>query len=190
MSAEDSQLLSQCLAGDEQAWYRLVGLHGGLVFAVARRAGVPEHACDDIAQRVFASLSRSLGKIRNEQTLPAWLITTTKRQAWRWVKTQRSAGATLGTGAEAIGNEHFDVEDLERHAQLRRALSALEDKCRELLQLLYFVARTDYEQVSRTLGMPIGSIGPTRARCLAKLAHLMENSELKIGRDTKRKERK
>jgi RNA polymerase sigma factor (sigma-70 family) len=171
MTEPTHDLISRCLAGDEQAWYRLVGRHGGLVFATARRAGVPEHGCDDVAQQVFANLARHLSRIRDEAALPAWLITTTKRDAWRWLKANRRGESSLAVEAEA--KETPSEADLERHAHVRRALSDLDELCRELLQMLYFGKGTDYEQVSRQLGMPIGSIGPRRQRCLSKLASIL-----------------
>jgi len=162
--------VARCIAGDEQAWYQLVGIHGGLVFAVARRAGVPDHACDDIAQTVFAALAAGLQSLRDGQSLPAWLITTTRRESWRWLKARRTSHAEP---AELEADAESD--DLEQHALLRRGLAQLEDKCRELLQLLYFRGGMEYQQVSQLLGMPVGSIGPTRQRCLARLAQILRN---------------
>lgn len=168
-------LLDRCLQGDEQSWYLLVGHHAGLVYAIARKAGLGEHDCDEVAQIVFAALARSLDKIRDRRALTAWLMTSARREAWRVSAARRRSGALDPGVVESQAAFAEDVARLEDHARVRDAMDKLGDRCRELLRALYFAPNLSYEQVSNMLDIPVGSIGPTRQRCLARLAEIMRN---------------
>jgi RNA polymerase sigma factor (sigma-70 family) len=180
-------LLDACKQGDQRAWSKLIGLYGGLVYGVARKHGLAEHACDDIAQVVFASLLRSLASIREPAALPGWLTMTTRRACWRLVQRQRTQQQREGA---ATGNEHEAdnvllaagdtpeastlLATIERAHAVRLALDELGGRCRELLRALFLeTAKPDYTAIGHRLDMPVGSIGPTRNRCLAKLAELL-----------------
>lgn len=172
----DADLIARCAEGDERAWHELVERYGGLVHATIRRAGVHAADHDDVFQTVFAILFRRLGTLHDVQALPKWMITTTVRESWRAIRrralqpgaqtlTEREATVPSSAAGVVQGSESAEVR-----AAVREALAGIGQRCRRLLELLFGSAHPpDYAAVSRLLGIPVGSIGPTRARCLAKL---------------------
>jgi RNA polymerase sigma factor (sigma-70 family) len=189
------ELLRRCGEADQRAWSRVVGMYSGLVYAIARQHGLREDQCDDIAQLVFSALLRGLKSIRDAQALPAWLSQTTRRACWRVVERERkqnARAASLDGGDDDSGLVHvlrnagtdsrearevlLSIEDAHR---VRLALDELGGRCRELLRALFVESnRPDYDLIAQRLSMPVGSIGPTRNRCISKLAELLgERSE-------------
>lgn len=164
-------LLDRCRRGDQAAWSALVHAHGGLVYAVGRRVGLTEDECDDVAQDVFTALASNLGGIRHARAIPAWLSTTTRREA---IRLRRRKGGHRALEHEPAGSAEGALEAIERHEQVRRAVEWLGGRCRELIRELYFREGRSYGQIAASLGIPIGSIGPTRRRCLAQLAVLLD----------------
>lgn len=180
--AGQNSLLERCRAGDERAWRVLVDRYAGMVVGVGRACGLSDEASEDLAQGVFATLSRRIGTIESERAIGSWLKTTAAREAWRMARRERRTpmrsaesvvsgiGGTEPGGAEA-------VERVELHHRLRTALEILGGRCRDLLRVLYFGPEEGaYERAASELGMPHGSIGPTRRRCLEKLGALMVDS--------------
>jgi len=115
-------------------------------------------------------LYQRLPELRDAETLPAWLITVTRRQAVLALKSRK--------GLVPLNDEHPDVEDhitwIENEHIVERAMLDLPERCRMLIDLLYLhPAQLSYAVVAARLGMPVSSIGPTRARCLAKLRKLL-----------------
>jgi len=178
---DDASLVSRCLRGESAAWTALVRRYQRLVYAIARRARLDDQTAADVFQTVFARLFEQLPRIRQAERLHAWIVTTTKRESLaQYRRAQRTVSLTRDGDSADEGTE-WDVADeallpdealieLEQADQLRHALDILDARCRELLLLLF---RDDdavaYDGVARELGMAVGSIGPTRARCLAKL---------------------
>lgn len=176
MSPVDPELFSRCIASDPAAWDRLISTHAPLVYAVARAQGLREDQCDDVAQSVFSALVRRISTIRDPQALPAWLIVSAKREAWRVL---RSAD-TAATSSESPDPEAdpADVTRFETLFLVRSALEELGGRCQELLTLLFLADPSpNYEVIAQRLAMPVGSIGPTRARCLAKLAVILHDRD-------------
>lgn len=174
--ASDAELVSRCAGGDERAWDALVQRHSPLVFTIARRAGLDQTGAEDVTQTVFLSLFRELGSMRDGQSVSKWLIVVGRRQALKERQRQARAGTPDGAGAAgAIAPSEPDgPEAWERRAAVREAVRVLGGRCRDLLAALFLGAdQPDYDHVAERLGMPRGSIGPTRARCLAKLLELM-----------------
>ncbi len=175
---QDHRLVQRCLQGDARAWEALVRRHERLVHAVARTWRVSDDDMGDVFQEVFAALVRSLPRMRDGRALVRWLATTTERvaraAALRARRAQALAPATdpeiLARHAAAEPDVGDDLERLERQALLRLALGALGGRCRELLTALYYEDPTPaYAEVARRLGVPVGSLGPTRARCFQKM---------------------
>ncbi len=133
-----------------------------------------ESDCDEVHQAVFAALVTHVSSIRDPRALPKWLITTAHRESWR---VSRSRGRVLDTDREFVSREHPDESSLnafEEASGVRRGMAQLGDRCRQLLTLLFGTGESmDYHQASRVLGIPSGSIGPTRQRCLAQLATIL-----------------
>ncbi len=184
---DDATLVARCRAGEAAAWALLVRRYQRLVYTVARRAGLDEHAAADVFQAVFGRLFEQLGRLRQPERLQAWIVTSAKREALallrrqaRTVPLDAGGGDGDGDGAEAIADEGPLPEellgDLQLLHRLRLVLDRLDARCRRLLTLLFAAddERLPYEQVSRQLELPVGSIGPTRARCLGKLRGLFE----------------
>ncbi len=175
---EDQRLVDRCLAGDRQAWSALVRRHERLVYAVARAYRLPESDLGDVFQEVFAALVRGLPRVREPRALVRWLSSTTQRIARATaLRRRREAALTVGVDPQMMatypGKEPAvgtDLERLEDQALLRLALAALPPRCRRLLETLYYEDPPPaYADVSRRLGLPVGSIGPTRARCFERL---------------------
>lgn len=181
-------LLARCHKGDQAAWSRIVQMHAGLVYSIARHHDLPEDRCDDIAQLVFTALLKHAGNIKDAVALPAWLAQTTRRACWRMIdrlRREQSAVQKLERQSSPLTADAFDspqaaelLTRIEQAHSVRRALDDLGGRCRDLLRALFVdSASPDYEAIGRRLGMPIGSIGPTRVRCLAKLAALLQTDQ-------------
>ncbi len=184
--ATDLQLLAACQAGDAAAWATLVRRYQRLVYAVVRRAGLDEHTAHDVFQTVFTRLLEHLPRIRDGARVQAWLVTTAKREVlalWRHsrrtvsltpMQDEDGDAASIDLADDALIPEQA-LDELQQAERVRRALERLDARCRELL-LLVFRADDDtlaYDEVARRLNMPVGSVGPTRARCLGKLRTLV-----------------
>ncbi len=168
--------LARCLErardGDIGALEAVVRELNPLLWHVARAQGLTASEAADVVQTTWLELMERLHEIRSLQALTAWLISTTKRGAWRVNKRARRVTAT----ADILDEMPDQAPDLgerlivdERHRALWRHFQQLPQRCRELLRIVAMVDRPDYTLVSEALGMPHGSIGPTRGRCLEKL---------------------
>ncbi len=176
-AARMADLLSAARAGSEDALGQIVNELSPLLWQVARSAGLSQGDAEDVLQTVWMRLITHLDGIHDAGALTGWLVTTTKREAWR----VRAAGRKLlpadqdvfadlpdkGPGSE----EQVIFEDQRR--ELWAAIGMLSRRCQELLRIMAFAPRPDYATVAAALGMRVGSIGPTRGRCLAKLRALL-----------------
>ena len=167
-------LVARARAGDQQAWDALVERYAPLVWSICRRHRLDGADAADVSQTVWLHLIDHLGNLRNPAALPGWLAITTRRECGRVVHAARRplfAGYRLDT--ESLPDEHASAEqDLlaaERHAALREALGDLPADCQRLIALLAGDPPLPYAEISARLGIPVGSIGPTRRRCLDKL---------------------
>ena len=183
---DDSDLITLCLDGREAAWETLIARYQRLVYSIPLKAGLGPEAAADVFQSVCVRLLEHLGALKDRGKLASWLITTTTRECWRVSNRQRRE-APIGEGGDISGDvrpapelvdarplaEHEHLQ-LERQQQVRQALEALPERCRALVELLYFSDdRPSYEEIARRLEIPVPSIGPTRARCLEKLRKLL-----------------
>ena len=181
----DEQLLAACRRGDEGAWEALVLRYQRLIYAIPRRAGLDEDAAAEIFQDVFTTLLESIDTIEQPSRLQAWLVTTAKRKTWRMIGRAKSLRPFSSDEGEAEG-EMYDLADehvlpdealarLEEQHLVRAALAELEERCRTLLQMLFYAPETPpYSEIAAALGTSEGSVGPTRARCLKKLLDLLK----------------
>lgn len=165
----DGSLLESCRTGDDRAWRLLVDRYVRLVYSIPLNFGLSPSDADDVTQSTFAILMGSLGSIESEDRLGAWLATVARRQTWRHVERQRREAPVdepVGPSVdEATATSR--VEDME---WLHQGLDRLDDRCARLLLALYFAPEPrPYTEVAAELGLPVGSIGPTRGRCLDKL---------------------
>jgi RNA polymerase sigma factor (sigma-70 family) len=148
-----------------------------LLWHVSRAEGLTAEEAADVVQTTWLELLRRLQDIESPRALTAWLVTATRRGSWR---TRELSRRQVPDGAERLelaadpGPEPGDqlLTD-ERDSALWRHFRRLPERCRALLRIVAQVDRPDYSVVAEALGMPIGSIGPTRGRCLAKLRALL-----------------
>jgi RNA polymerase sigma factor (sigma-70 family) len=175
-----TSLVEAATAGDELAWRQIVERFERLVWATARSCGLIEADAADVAQTTWLRLAENLARISTPDALPGWLVTTTRREAARVSRrSRRPIPARLVVDLDLRNSEPPTdvVVDAERRHEVRTAFEHLGERCRVLLALLSADAPLSYEQISAQVEMPVGSIGPTRRRCLGKLARLLHRSE-------------
>ena len=171
----DQTLIHACLKGDQFAWTDLVERYRRLVWSVIRQTKLRPEDAEDVFQQVFLSLLRSLQDLRETDRLAAWLLTTTRRACWRASSKSSGAPVSLESTALLADGTQSDATEVELDKQLLRdALEQLGGKCRELLEALFSAAgEPSYPEIGERLGMRVGSIGPTRQRCLEKLTPIL-----------------
>jgi RNA polymerase sigma factor (sigma-70 family) len=170
-----TDLLTRAGSGDKQAWDALVERYAPLIWSICRRHGLGGADAEDVAQNVWLMLVNQLGTLRDPAALPGWLATTTRRECGRVLRAARGPhDAGRAPDAETIPDEQAVTPEqellaAERHAALREALAQLPPCCQQLITLLLEDPPVSYAQISARLGIPVGSIGPNRGRCLDKL---------------------
>lgn len=167
-------LVNRAAQGDPGAWNDLVERYAPLVYTICNRYRLSNHDIEDVGQNVWLLLVEQLGKLREPAALPGWLATTTARECLRVVtaahRTER-LGTKLDDSAMFADDAVIDEEILvaERNAALRAAFSELPQRCRQLLSMLISDPPRSYAEIHAVLGIPVGSIGPQRARCLDRM---------------------
>jgi RNA polymerase sigma factor (sigma-70 family) len=168
-------LVKRAAGGDPAAWNEIVERYAPLVWAICARFRLSSHDREDVGQNVWLLLVEQLGKLREPAALPGWLATTTHRECLRVVTAARKS-EQLGTGPDDVpqfvdNTIIIDEEILmaERNAALRTALAELPPRCQQLLAMLSSDPPFSYADISTRLQIPVGSIGPQRARCLDRL---------------------
>lgn len=173
-----AQLLLAARAGRQEGLEQIVVELSPLLWHVARAQGLDQASAQDAVQHTWLKLLTQLEQIRNPSALSAWLVTTAKREAWRLRAAQRTEppadADALPEPVEPVPGPEEKVMLGERQREVWQAVHRLPQRCQELLRVVAFVQRPDYDRVAAALGMPRGSIGPTRGRCLAKLRTLLE----------------
>ena len=170
-----TDLVTRASHGDQRAWDDLVERYAPLVWSVCRKYQLRRADADDVHQTVWLQLVSRLDKIRDPVALPGWLATTTRRECVRVLRAARGIhAAEYVPDAETIpdqqaGTAEQELLAAERHAALREALARLSPCCQRLIGKLIEDPPATYAQISASLGIPVGSIGPLRGRCLDKL---------------------
>ena len=168
-------LVTRARAGDKQAWDALVERYAPLIWSICRRHRLDAADAADVSQNVWLHLVDHLGNIRDPAALPGWLATTTRRECGRVLRAARGPlAARYGLDADTLPDAQAVTAEqellaAERHAALREALGDLPVDCQRLIVLLTADPPLPYAEISARLGIPVGSIGPTRRRCLDKL---------------------
>jgi len=168
-------LVTRAQNGDQQAWDALIERYAPLVWSICHRYQLGNADAQDVSQNVWMRLVNHLGSLRDPAAIPGWLATTTQREC------SRAARAACSPRVVALAPEIENIPDAEagmaehelliaeRHAALREALSDLPPCCQQLIALLTQDPPASHAQISAKLGIPVGSIGPSRRRCLDKL---------------------
>jgi len=161
--------------GDKQAWDELFERYAPLIWSICRRYQLSQTDADDVGQNVWLQLVGQLAAIREPAALPGWLVTTTRRECCRFLRRTRQQQVPdhwlddAGIADTMTGTVESEVLRAERSAALREALRQLPPDSRRLIALLIQDPPVPYAEISVKLGIPVGSIGPLRARCLQKL---------------------
>lgn len=165
-------------AGDARAADDLVRLMTPVLWHVVRAYGLDRMLAEDVVQATWVTLLRRRDTIHDPRAVAGWLTTCARREAWRVGRSQQRARPTDDVALEPLletadsAEHHAGARDRDR--RLWRALAALDERCRRLLRIVAFEDRPDYARIAVDLRMPVGSIGPTRGRCLAKLRTALE----------------
>lgn len=179
-NSDDAVLIADCRARRAGAWEAVVARYGGFVYTVCRSTGLGEVDAAEVVQQTFGILYDSLDRLKAQTRLGPWLATVARRHSWRIrARQQREAAEApdvLAERVEALGEGTAQGgETWELLEWLNHGLAQIDRRCRDLLTELYLKAEpTAYEAVAARFGIALGSIGPTRARCLEKLRGLLE----------------
>ena len=170
-----TDLVTRARSGDKQAWDGLVERYALLIWSICRRHRLAGADADDVGQSVWLQLVEHLDKVRDPAALPGWLATTTRRECARVLRAVRGPRAAgYAVDAETIPDDQAQMAEQqvlvsERHAALREAFAHLPPCDQQLIALLIQDPPVPYAEIGARLGIPVGSIGPTRSRCLDKL---------------------
>jgi RNA polymerase sigma factor (sigma-70 family) len=170
-----TDLVMRARKGEQQAWDALIERYAPLVWSICRRYQLGGADASDVAQTVWLRLVEQLGKIRDPAALPGWLAATTRHECCRALRqARRSHPAGFVPDAEDVPDQRNGMAEdellaAERHAALREAFADLPTSCQQLIALLIVDPPLPYSEISARLGIAVGSIGPTRGRCLDKL---------------------
>jgi len=170
-----TDLVTRARHGDQRAWDDLVERYAPLVWSICHRYQLKSADAEDVHQTVWLLLVSQLNKIRDPVALPGWLATTTRRECVRVLRAARGPHADgSGPDVETIPDQQAEMADqellvAERHAALREALARLSPCCQRLIGKLIEDPPLTYAQISASLSIPVGSIGPLRGRCLDRL---------------------
>jgi RNA polymerase sigma factor (sigma-70 family) len=170
-----TDLVIRARNGDKQAWDALVERYAPLIWSICRRHRLGGADADDVGQSVWLQLVEHLGTLRDPAALPGWLATTTRRECGRVLRTAHGPHAARYTpnvediADEQTGTAEQELLAAERHAALREAFLQLPPCDQQLIALLTQDPPAPYAKISSSLGIPVGSIGPTRGRCLDRL---------------------
>jgi RNA polymerase sigma factor (sigma-70 family) len=170
---------SAWLDGDREAMTRLVGVMNPVLWHVVRAYGLDESRAKDVVQDAWLALVRSAASIDDPVAVAAWLTVTARRAAWRAAK---KSSTEVVEDAPELEQRSMSARSAEDDAVARlgdstlwRAVHTLSERCQRLLRVIAFDVRPDYRRIAADLGMPIGSIGPTRSRCLQKLRSQLQS---------------
>lgn len=170
-------LLLRARSGERDAMDAIVRELNPLLWNVARSQGLDAEPAADVVQTTWLEFVRQRDTIHTPQALIGWLVTATRREAWRVRDRERARAAPDTDAVEQAVSTVGDVAERmltdERDRALWRAVQGLSERCRQLLRIVAMIDRPDYDVVAQALGMPRGSIGPTRGRCLAKARELL-----------------
>ena len=179
-SADVADVVAAATLGDARAWDELVDRFGALLWSIARSYRLDTATCADVVQEAWVRLAQSLDRIREPSSVGAWLATTTRNEALRVAKKQQRERpdrfddeSQLGLVGPADG----PTLARERDQLLVDCLTAVPERCQQLLRLLVAEPAVPYTEIAEILDMPVGSIGPTRSRCLRKLRESLEQRD-------------
>jgi RNA polymerase sigma factor (sigma-70 family) len=167
-------LVTRAGIGERPAWDALVERYSPLIWSICHRYQLDRADAEDVGQAVWLRLVEHVGSLRDPAALPGWLATTTQRECYRIRRARRRPADAQVSDVEDLSDEQTAAADdgllvAERHAALRAAFMDLPSNYQALVALLITEPPMPYAEISVKLGIPVGSIGPTRSRCLDRL---------------------
>jgi RNA polymerase sigma factor (sigma-70 family) len=177
-----ASLVARAGEGDGRAWEELVGRFGGMIAATGRRYGLTPADVAELQQTTWLRLVENLHRIEQPERVGGWLATTARRESLQLLRRASKYHAGADQMLANMPDRHLPEPDArpiaeERDAVLAAAWGRLKPRCQELLTLLVTDDPTSYKDLSKLLDMPVGSIGPTRARCLEHLRRLIAEED-------------
>jgi RNA polymerase sigma factor (sigma-70 family) len=177
LAAQAASLFRAFRAGDESKMGDLVALLTPILWHTARAQRLDSQTAEDVVQTTWLALVRGSESITDPQAVLQWLIVSARREAWRVVKRTDRVEPREFEADDVVSPPRDLPEELvlrrDGDSRLWQHIAQLTARCQELLRVIAFADRPDYAAVAESLGMPVGSIGPTRGRCLAKLRQLL-----------------
>ncbi len=176
-----AEVVIEARAGSSEAWHTLIQRFGGLVASIARRCRLNDADVAEVSQTTWLRLVENIDRIQQPERLGAWLATTSRRESLR-IATRRAVVSDTDA-MYLMADDELDPLDHELLKEeqvraIRMAADRLPPRCQRLLGLLMGDLDLPYTEIAEQLSMPIGSIGPTRGRCLEHLRQLLEEVEL------------
>ncbi|MCO6010997.1 sigma-70 family RNA polymerase sigma factor [Actinoallomurus purpureus] len=180
-------VIERCIAGEPNSWEELVRLFNPLVWTVARSFSLTQADCEDVCQHTWTQLVGRLATLHSPDRLSAWLVTTARRESLRLTKHARRSMLVpflieVDPPSDQVATpEELAIADARRSALLR-GFRELPSRQQALMELLSREPRPSYQQIGEMLGMPVGTIGPTRQRILRRLAEYVRDDDGRKGR--------
>jgi RNA polymerase sigma factor (sigma-70 family) len=172
--------ITAAAAGDQRAWDLIVERYSAAVWAVARSFRLDSADAADVFQATWLRLVEHFGDIRDGNRLGAWLCTTAKHEALNLIRRRRDLPASGSGLLDRVSGDGSGLDDRllrsEEQAALWHAFGLLPHNCQRLLRVIFADPPPSYAEASEVLEIPVGSIGPTRARCLASLQALLSSA--------------
>ena len=189
LERNDAELFKACQRGDETAWNDLVDRYQRLIFAIPRRAGLSEEQASDILQEVFLTLFEKFDEIEQPEKIRSWLVTTAKFKTWGLIRSEKGFYSPESEAemelemanlpdASPLADDY--LIELEEQHLIRTAVQELETRCQQILSMIYLQDEAaSYAEVAIAVGVGETSISPMRARCLKKLAKILQSGKVK-----------
>lgn len=175
---EIAELVKRAAAGEREAWDGLVRRFNGLIWAIVRKHRLRPADSQDVVQVVWLRLLENLGSLRDPNRVGGWLATTTRHECLRVIRLRSRMIPTVDDVLESESDPDPSPEDIIVASDHQRAvfevIRMLEPRCQQLLELSAY--QLPYQVISELLDMPVGSIGPTRGRCLQQLRELLRDA--------------
>jgi len=173
-SMDDATLVAACREGSEPAWGEFVHRFSRLIYAAARRRGLSDADSEEVLQHTMETAWKHLHAMREPAAVRSWLLTTAMRECWRVWQASAKAPRSVDAVEEPRRLDPDEVDRLERQHLVRRGLDELGEPCRALLLAIFNRSEGErYADVAERLGLPVGSLGPTRGRCFRKLESIL-----------------
>lgn len=176
----DIRLVEECCRGDENSWTELIRRYGPLIYGIARRYRLSPEDSVDVYGQVCKILLENLSRLKSGEKLPGYIATTTQRSCMAVVRNNQRRLRLANEVHHEVASDRMAqtsddlIRDSLRAFMVQRALELMGGRCQKLLWHLFFDPdQPEYEQVSKLIGMPVASIGPTRIRCLEKFRRLL-----------------